>query len=338
MLLPHAQAYDSMKPHAVELDLEKYCDIYEISRMDKQEVEDLLESKVLSADDAETLKALKLVSQKMQLARKLFLCGLLALDADGGKSDFTRWTVAIDMMRILSTISADATIRLESILSEEERSIAPPSPNLVTSPGKERVKTQVRKLASLSQGIRCLQAKMHVLREESDRALDEPDQVSELGTSLMAQYDSIGADLKSLTQEWEDGRIALANNIDKNERRLSLSPAALLSPRSPAMSLSGLTAVGGSPTDALKVLNGDYESSRSADATSSDEEVFEAIALPRQRSSLTREERIAKMKEDRIRQAVVREKADANTHMLRELETVIKLRPRGRTTGRNTSV
>ena len=120
MLLPHAQAYDSMKPHAVELDLEKYCDIYEISRMDKQEVEDLLESKVLSADDAETLKALKLVSQKMQLARKLFLCGLLALDADGGKSDFTRWTVAIDMMRILSTISADATIRLESILSEEE--------------------------------------------------------------------------------------------------------------------------------------------------------------------------------------------------------------------------
>ena len=179
---------------------------------------------------------------------------------------------------------------------------------------------------------------MHVLREESDRALDEPDQVSELGTSLMAQYDSIGADLKSLTQEWEDGRIALANNIDKNERRLSLSPAALLSPRSPAMSLSGLTAVGGSPTDALKVLNGDYESSRSADATSSDEEVFEAIALPRQRSSLTREERIAKMKEDRIRQAVVREKADANTHMLRELETVIKLRPRGRTTGRNTSV
>lgn len=44
------------------------------------------------------------------------------------------------------------------------------------------------------------------------------------------------------------------------------------------------------------------------------------------------------MKEDRMRQAVVKEKTNANTHMLKELETVIKLRPRGRTTGRITTM
>ena len=206
------------------------------------------------------------------------------------------------------------------------------------TPGKERMRVQMRKLGSLSQGIRGLQAKMHILREESDRALDESIDMSEHGVNLMVQYDSIGADLKNLMQEWEDGKAALATNIDRNERRLSLSSFGMSASRSPTPSLGGITAVEGSPTEALKVLNGDDLRASSAEPTSSDEEVFEAIALPRQRSTLTREERIAKMKEDRVRQAIVREKADENTHMLKELETVIKLRPRGRTTGRMTSI
>ena len=196
----------------------------------------------------------------------------------------------------------------------------------------------MRKLGSLSQGIRGLQAKMHILREESDKALDESSDISELGTSLITQYDSIGADLKNLMQEWEDGKAALVTNIDRNERRMSLSSLGIGPPRSPTLSLGGLTAVGGSPSDALKILNGEDLRSSSTEITSSDEEIFEAIALPRQRSILTREERIAKMKEDRLRQAFVREKTDASTHMLKELETVIKLRPRGRTTGRMTSI
>jgi len=182
---------------------------------------------------------------------------------------------------------------------------------------------------------------MHLLREESDRVLDESSDVSELGASMLIQYDSIGEDIKVLMREWEDGRTALATNIGKNEHRLSLSPNGMLAPMSPTLSLGGLTAVGGgSPPDALKALNGYSRSPRSRSSTtstSSGEEVFEAVALPRQRSSLTREERIAKMKEDRIRQAIAKEKVDAGTHMLKELETVINLRPRGRTTGRMTS-
>ena len=47
---------------------------------------------------------------------------------------------------------------------------------------------------------------MHVLREESDKNLDETEDVSELGAHLMIQYDSIGIDLKALMQEWEDGK------------------------------------------------------------------------------------------------------------------------------------
>lgn len=155
----------------------------------------------------------------------------------------------------------------------------------------------------------------------------------------MIQYESIGIDLKALMQEWEDGKNALASNIDRNERRLSSMSGML----SPTTSLGGLTAVEeGSASDALKALNGDGASRSSMDLTSSEaEEVFEAVAIPRQRSTLTREERIVKMKEDRVKRESVKTRSEANTSMLRELESVINMRPRGKTTptgGRVTSI
>jgi hypothetical protein len=147
----------------------------------------------------------------------------------------------------------------------------------------------------------------------------------------MAQFESIGMDLKELMASWEEGRAALALGIDRNEKRLS-SMSTLISP---ASSLSGLTTVdeGGNAVDALKALTGesppnfDYPGLVDHDVP----EVFEAVARPRPRSMLTREERIVKMKEDREQKAIARQQLDATKGMLRELETVINLRPRTRT-------
>jgi hypothetical protein len=206
----------------------------------------------------------------------------------------------------------------------------PATPKLPLTPGRERWRAQLRKLNSLSSGIRGLQAKLHVLRDESDKHLNETEEVAELGTHLMIQYESIGIDLKALMQEWEDGKAALASNIDRNERRISSMSGML----SPTISLGGLTAVEeGNVSDALKALNGESRSRNSMDFSSSDaEEIFEAIALPRPRSTLTREERIMKMKEDRVRRESVKLKSEANTKMLRELESVINMRPKRGTT------
>lgn len=202
------------------------------------------------------------------------------------------------------------------------------------------MRSQMRQFGNLSRGIRGLQAKMRLLRDESNITLDHPDEAVESGTNVLAQYDSIGADLKGLMQEWEEGRAALALSLDKKEHMRSLSSASNMIPASPTSSLGGTTAVGGgSPQDALQALNGISKTrSRSSTTSSSGEDVFEAVALPRQRSTLTREERIAKMQEERMRQAIVKDKVNANTNMLKELETVIRLRPRGRTTGRLTSI
>ena len=361
LLSAYCQEFENLKPSAVSVDLERYYDLYEISQADIQEAGAFTSLSINDDDDMDTLRALKSAFQALHLTRKLYLCSLLALNADGRGPDFPVWTAASESMGSLISKTTQMAYDIDRILLEQEGNSSsgncsqnpttlieilpafplPSTPRIPLTPGKESMRGQMRKLSSLSQGIRGLQAKMHLLRDESERALDESNESPELGIDLLVQYDSIGSDLKKLVQEWEEGRIALAASIDKNDHRMSLSPTGLLAPMSPTLSLGGLTAIGGNSPDALKALNGYPKSPRSRSSTStssSGEEVFEAVALQRQRSLLTREERIAKMKEDRVRSALLRGKADANTNMLKELETVIKLRPRGRTTGRMTSV
>jgi hypothetical protein len=216
--------------------------------------------------------------------------------------------------------------------------VIPPTPQVPSTPGRERLRGQIRKLASLSQGIRGIQAKMQILREESNKTLEESNDFTELSSGLMIQYDSIGADLKSLVQAWETGKAALALNIEKHERRVSQASSGL---RSPAPSLGGLTAVDeGTPLDALRALNGESPSltfdgsERLSSASASDEEIFEAIAIPRRRTMMTREERQSKILEDRARQASLREQREASSNMIHELKSVITLKkpPGGRVT------
>jgi hypothetical protein len=180
---------------------------------------------------------------------------------------------------------------------------------------------------------------------------------------LIAQYDSVGDDLRSLVREWESGRASISGALSAHrDPRVGTSAAAGASGagaaggdeqqharrmshisadelRSPTLSLDGSTAIGSGTSDGGSgtTVNGDTPRS-SVDLSSAlaaerppnsaEEEVFEAIAAPHRRISLTREERIAKVREERVRAALARERAQASTNMLRELESVINLRSR----------
>lgn len=332
---------------AEQTDLEKYYDIYDITDFDMSDARRGFNEEEF--DDPESLRTLKILSARFFIVRKLFLCALLALDASGDANDLLRWTTAVESLLNLNASTSSASARLQTLLGEEQSEFliqhpapdslaytrylaftSPPTPKHALTPGRERWRAQLRKLNSLSSGIRGLQAKLQLLREESDRTLNDSNDISELGPNLMAQFESIGMDLKDLMAAWEEGRAALALGIDRNEKRLS-SMSTLLSP---ASSLSGLTTVdeGGGTAEALKALTG--ESPPNSDyAGSADHEtleVFEAVARPRPRSMLTREERILKVREEREQKAIARQHIDATKGMLRELETVINLRPRTR--------
>ncbi|KAL8999460.1 MAG: hypothetical protein Q9169_001665 [Polycauliona sp. 2 TL-2023] len=323
------QAYEETNALATAVDLEKYLDIYEIGRSEVAEFEILKSTDQFSSSNDASLKAFKIGLQRLHILRKLFFCSLLALGADGGKLDFARWSSATRIMDNLSAEIRKATQDVDETCGAEEGTSIAVIPQLPLTPGRERMRNQMRKLNSLSQGIRGLQARLHLLREDADKLASSPTHQS---ANKITRYDAIGTELKSLLEEWQEGRAVFTSGTEDSDHRLSLPILPKTAPSSPTMSLGGSTIVEGSPPDALRALNGyggSCHGSTSSTATSSaGEEVFEAVALPRQKSTLSRDERLAKMKEDRIRQAVVKSKNEANIHMLKELETVIKLRPR----------
>src|SRR4051812_28049651 len=57
-------------------DLEKYLDVYEISNPDMQEAE--LSYSESEFEDAETLKALRILQYRLSILRRVYLCSLLA--------------------------------------------------------------------------------------------------------------------------------------------------------------------------------------------------------------------------------------------------------------------
>lgn len=118
-IIPSYQlACDIIKPFAERNNLEKYFDIYDISEADVREAATELTTE--ESDDMEALKILKILAARFHMIRKIFLCCLLALDADGGKADFIRWSTAVDEIETLSTATGEADDQLRRVLSETE--------------------------------------------------------------------------------------------------------------------------------------------------------------------------------------------------------------------------
>ncbi|KAI1265935.1 Mysoin-binding motif of peroxisomes-domain-containing protein [Xylariaceae sp. FL1019] len=288
--------------------------------------------------DNEKLQSLKDAAFLFHDIRKVFLGGLLALHISGKDSDRLRFTTVLEAFKELNHVTKRAYARVRDILADNDYQATPQlskSPRSPLSPGHDRWQHQVRRLGAMTMNIRSVQAKLHLLREESNKALNEANDITEMGPLFMAQYDSIGQDLRDLMEAWQSGKLALRSGIDRNEKRISSIGSVMMSPTS---TLSGRTMAGDdSSTDeqemdrkeahakTLKSLEG------GPPAMPIEPEVFEAISVPRPKSMLSREERIIRMKEDRRTKEVARAKAEAHRGMMRELEGVLgKKGPRGR--------
>ncbi|KAI0103742.1 Mysoin-binding motif of peroxisomes-domain-containing protein [Nemania sp. FL0031] len=289
------------------------------------------------AQDGEKLQGLKDAAYLFHDIRKVFLSGLLALHTSGKDTDRLRFTTVLEAFKELNAVTKQAYTRLKDILAENDYQInqLPKAPKSPLSPNHDRWQHQVRRLGSMTMNIRSVQAKLHLLQEESSKALNEANDITEMGPLFMSQYDSIGQDLRDLMEAWQSGKKALQSGINRNEKRISSIGSVMASPTS---TMSGRTIAGDESStdeqepgveDALRKLTGDAPPTN-LDAPT-EPEVFEAISVPRPRSMLTREERIVRMREDRKTKEVARAKADAYRGMVRELEGVlVKKGPRGR--------
>ena len=139
MLGRHVQAQRALQPLTDSNNLEKYYDVYDISIEELSEAE--LELAERETEDQYSLRALRNLFGRLYYVRKSVLCCLLALSADGGGSDISRWSAAIEEMRDLSKVTEANMQRMRNIL-EEGDSKYQPSPPPKKEKGGERENTQ----------------------------------------------------------------------------------------------------------------------------------------------------------------------------------------------------
>jgi hypothetical protein len=118
ILESYSQVSNLVKGLSEQTELEKYYDIYDISDFD---ISDTLQAgDDAEFEDPESLRALKIVAARLHTMRKMFLCALLALEANGDYSDIQRWSSAVEALQTINDATTKAYEMIDSILSEED--------------------------------------------------------------------------------------------------------------------------------------------------------------------------------------------------------------------------
>jgi len=341
----YVESHNVLQSFVIQQDLQRYHDIYEISLA---EYSDAIRIANESTEEAKSsLKELRFALRLHAVARKAFLCDLLALRTTNGWHRVRQWRAVLSILREIEEETFSRQHFLSTKLHNEEfgwetdqrkagGDSLPASPNVLNPslPESRQYRMQMRRFEDVAHSIRALNAKIHVLREEISGLASAHTDEAVKSAALSRHYESLGTDIRALQYDWERGRNAMLLSVSTNDyrspQRGSHSPR---SPMSPSPCPGGFTVVDGGPAEALRLLTGDDRSSRSSDGTLYDEEVFEALSKPMARkrmsisAGMSREEKIAKLNEERRKRATMQEQADTTTNMLRELQMVIKHRP-----------
>lgn len=333
-------------------DLRSYYHIYELSPDDFTGAVSFAND--LGIEAQQSLKQIRFLFQLHTVARKFLLIDLMALRTRSLWHDVQQWRKVSQIAASLLQDTKVATKHLEELLVEDELSLQETSPSHAefvaspiqqefATPEKQQSKARIRRFEAVANGVRALNAKVRIGRDDLSDLVsnDAGDRV--ISATVAKHYEALGSEIRGLLSEWEHGRPSMLLTVTPDGRDMRRS-SGLQYPLSPSPSLGGTTVADGGPADALKVLNGEGESEPGVRSPTLDEEVFEAVVKPqgRKRMSLglnmTREEKMARLQEDRRKRATVQEQADNTTSMLRELQMVIKHRPVQRQNTRITSV
>jgi hypothetical protein len=327
-----------LEPLTAPDDVERYLEIYEVAEADVHEA--LSGAVIAELDDQESLRALRAVHLRFAILRRVFLCHLLSLGADGTAADAGPWRDAVRAADGLAAACGEWAERVNAMVGEDERpQVVPSTPthnaSQRTSPARERYRQQLRRANEIAAELRAMQAKLFVLRDDAGRLLEpgagSSGNLTALPVLFAAQAESLAQDLRQLNRSFDGWRASVAGETLQRHRSSMGSSGGLRSP----LSAVGENAPfgGGTPAEALRALTGTDSGPSSGGgsphaSSTTDEEVFEAVAVPRLplRRTFTREEKMARMQEDEARRAIAREKRLTSSNLMRELESVIGAR------------
>jgi len=342
-------AHNAMQAFVRETDLQRYHDIYDVSIQDYADA--IAFANKTAEEPQDSLKELRFLFRLHFIARKVFLCDLLALHSGSTWQNILQWRKTLHIVQDLDSAFSRIVDGLRSAVANEAFIDVAQNTTLedtdhplirdaeTTTPQRLHTKAQLRRFEAVANAIHSLNAKVRLLKDDINVPVMKGEEAA-FSATLTRHYEHLGAEIRNALVEWEKGRNTMFLNVGlDSENRLSRA-SSIRSPASPSpSSLGGMTIVDGGPAEAFKLLSGDERST--SDGVGPDEEVFEAVALPRKRRSwapMSREEKLNRLQEERRKRATMQEQADNTTNMLRELQMVIKHRPLARTSSRITSI
>jgi hypothetical protein len=117
----YSAAHRVLQPLVEHADLERYYDIYELSRSELQEID--VDGFECDLEDAESLKSLKSILSRLHSARKIVFCCLLALESNGGPAEYAKWSSAVVEMQALAAVTSTCTKTISDLLAEDDRKL-----------------------------------------------------------------------------------------------------------------------------------------------------------------------------------------------------------------------
>ena len=102
-----------------EDDFEKYLEVYEIIPTDITEAR--LGYDKDEFEDMDTLKVLRILSLRFAILRRMILCSLMTIPAEGTTFDLDKWNPVVEVMHNLASMSGEASEKINQILVKEDR-------------------------------------------------------------------------------------------------------------------------------------------------------------------------------------------------------------------------
>lgn len=197
-------------PFCNRLDLERCIDMYELKgdeefgmllERDVAFVDELIKENYYGTRGANaTVPELKHEFHRLHYLRRVFMCCLLSITADGdcSRREIDGWTAVVDnlescsalILQLARTLSKDALLPTPAELEEEE-----------TSSVKRRPASHLYDLAVTIENV---ESRLHLLNEE-DEDYEE-------------NYELLGTELHHLLEAWEQGRSSLGSRTSRQTK------------------------------------------------------------------------------------------------------------------------
>ncbi|ODV89958.1 hypothetical protein CANCADRAFT_1689 [Tortispora caseinolytica NRRL Y-17796] len=207
---------DHIRPFCDPLSLRTLTSLYKV---DERELTALPIGDPRTEHTSTSISSLKKRFTKLFVARKLFICELLALKATGRNEDREIWICVTKETDKVSNLIGQAVNTMFDAYSYDSnlQQIVQESLKSANQPKSDMLLKHTAAMNAVSGGLNSIEARLRLASEETLNSLMGNEDTVEKAEKLLAHYDMISTDIESLLLEWRKGRDQLQSFVQTKD-------------------------------------------------------------------------------------------------------------------------